>query len=185
MSINPRTNSLCSLILLFNLLIPDCKVLAQNNLNNIETATSQLPNCPMEMAGSGQSKQANSDNSEMDRLKMAGHPELPQKDTLPRNPFEARKDPHFLGNVDSMKFHKYECPYAKVMAAHRRIVFSKMSEACYAGMSPCNWCMPRWSAHVEGRLIVPKNVSLESLEPAPYTVSDQRTRDDRSNLVTE
>ena len=59
----------------------------------------------------------------------------------------------YLGNIDSMKYHKTFCEYAKMINPCRRILFDSRAKAIEAGMNPCNWCMPGWVLTVQGKLL--------------------------------
>ena len=62
---------------------------------------------------------------------------------------------NYIGNIESMKFHRESCEFARIMAASRRVGFQFRQQAIDAGMKPCNWCQPQWWTRVEGRIIYP------------------------------
>lgn len=66
------------------------------------------------------------------------------------------KDPQnykYRGNLFSMKFHRMNCEYGKIMARAKRVQFHFRKDAISAGMSPCNWCLPRYWTSVRGKII--------------------------------
>ena len=91
---------------------------------------------------------------------------------------------NFIGNIESMKFHRTECEFARAMAKHRQMGFEQKEKAIQAGMTPCNWCFPSWSKAVAGRLITPiqatgtREINSASQSTAapnlpPYMVANQ------------
>lgn len=64
----------------------------------------------------------------------------------------------YVGNVDSMKFHRQSCQFARIMARARRIDFEFRKQAVMAGMKPCNWCLPQWWTNVQAELLVPPSI---------------------------
>ncbi len=91
---------------------------------------------------------------------------------------------NFIGNIESMKFHRPECEFARAMAKHRQICFEQKEKARQAGMTPCNWCFPSWSKAVAGKLITPLKASgaaaissdkqsSRAQNLPPYTVANQ------------
>lgn len=59
----------------------------------------------------------------------------------------------YVGNTDSLKFHRPSCPFAQVMYRRRRLDFHFRHEAIERGFSPCCWCLPKRWKHLEGRLL--------------------------------
>lgn len=59
----------------------------------------------------------------------------------------------YVGNRQSLKYHLGECEFAAIMSSSRRVGFQFRQQAIDCGMKPCNWCLPEWSARVEGRLL--------------------------------
>lgn len=83
---------------------------------------------------------------------------------------------NFIGNIDSMKFHKTDCEFARVMARRRQVSFEELPKAVQAGMSPCNWCFPKWSLTVEGKLLLPEQVPRKLVKSTRLPQSDRGMR---------
>ncbi len=53
----------------------------------------------------------------------------------------------YLGNKESLKFHRFSCPYAICMSRCRRKYFFYRLDAIKADYSPCRYCLPkRWTS---------------------------------------
>lgn len=48
----------------------------------------------------------------------------------------------YLGNKNSYRFHKTNCPYSKKIASRNLIKFENRFESFWAGFSPCEKCQP-------------------------------------------
>lgn len=52
----------------------------------------------------------------------------------------------YLGNKESLKFHRFSCPYAMCMSRRKHKYFCYRLEAIKADYSPCRYCLPkRWT----------------------------------------
>jgi micrococcal nuclease len=49
----------------------------------------------------------------------------------------------WVGNRNSRRFHRPDCPFGKAMAAKNRILFEQQYDAFWAGYSPCKKCLKR------------------------------------------
>jgi len=90
---------------------------------------------------------------------------LPEKHIHSDAVDSALADNMFVGNIESMKYHRADCEFARLMRRRKRIRFHDDSAAAFAGMKPCNWCLPRWSTRVEGRLVNTKESALNAASP--------------------
>ncbi|SHE28485.1 micrococcal nuclease [Desulfofundulus australicus DSM 11792] len=52
------------------------------------------------------------------------------------------KEPYYLGNARSRKFHRPDCQYGRQIAPDNRVKFATRDEALDAGYEPCNSCKP-------------------------------------------
>ena len=53
----------------------------------------------------------------------------------------------YLGNKESLKFHRLSCPYALCMSRRKRKFFFYRLEAIKADYIPCRYCLPkRWTS---------------------------------------
>lgn len=59
----------------------------------------------------------------------------------------------YIGNLESLKFHRPLCPYALVMAKFRACRFHSRQAAVDAGMRPCRYCLPRVWKRVKAKLL--------------------------------
>jgi micrococcal nuclease len=48
----------------------------------------------------------------------------------------------YLGNTNSHRFHRLDCPFGQQTAKHNRQRFSSLYAAFYAGFAPCRRCSP-------------------------------------------
>jgi hypothetical protein len=62
--------------------------------------------------------------------------EAHEQDSVPELPYK------YVGNMDSGKFHRPSCPYAKVMNRIRKRFFHFRHEATDLGQVPCRYCLP-------------------------------------------
>lgn len=82
---------------------------------------------------------------------------------------------NYIGNVDSMKYHFPFCEYGRIIGIRRRVYFTSRDAAQTAGLSPCNWCMPRFNKSVEAKLIKSSNPPDSATRLAtPNTVSTRQ-----------
>ena len=51
-------------------------------------------------------------------------------------------EPHYLGNRNTLRLHRPQCPLAAPMAAANRVRFTSLKEAYLLGYSPCRSCKP-------------------------------------------
>ncbi|HIA53215.1 MAG TPA: hypothetical protein EYN91_14190 [Candidatus Melainabacteria bacterium] len=63
----------------------------------------------------------------------------------------------YIGNMESRKFHKPSCPYARVMAHSKRMQFHFRRQAVACGHNPCRYCLPPVWTVVKARLLTPVN----------------------------
>ena len=61
----------------------------------------------------------------------------------------------YIGNRESLKFHRPSCPYARIMAHSKRVQFFFRSQAVACGHIPCRYCLPPVWKVVRGRLLLP------------------------------
>lgn len=48
----------------------------------------------------------------------------------------------YIGNIESMKFHRPWCKYAQIMNPKRAKLFHYRKDAIEAKMQPCRFCLP-------------------------------------------
>jgi micrococcal nuclease len=53
-----------------------------------------------------------------------------------------RPEPYYVGNSQSLCFHRPSCPYGKKTSNSNRIIFKSRSDACKEGFCRCKRCMP-------------------------------------------
>ena len=53
-----------------------------------------------------------------------------------------RPEPYYVGNRQSLRFHRPSCPYGKKMSKSNRIIFKSRSDACKEGFCRCKKCLP-------------------------------------------
>jgi len=53
-----------------------------------------------------------------------------------------QNEPYYLGNRQSLRLHRPQCPLAARMAAANRVRFASPKEAYWEGYSPCRSCQP-------------------------------------------
>jgi micrococcal nuclease len=51
-------------------------------------------------------------------------------------------EPHYLGNRNTLRLHRPQCPLAAPMAKANRVRFTSLKEAYLLGYSPCRSCKP-------------------------------------------
>ena len=54
----------------------------------------------------------------------------------------AAADAAYIGNCNSMKYHRADCRYAAQIKAENRIAFDSTEQALIAGYTPCGACKP-------------------------------------------
>lgn len=59
----------------------------------------------------------------------------------------------YIGNKESLKFHRLDCPFARIMARFRRQYFCNRKTAKEAGMKACRYCLPGVRLRVKARLL--------------------------------
>lgn len=59
----------------------------------------------------------------------------------------------YIGNKESLKFHRPDCPFAQMMAKFRRQYFCNRKVASEAGMKACRYCLPGIRLRVKARLL--------------------------------
>jgi micrococcal nuclease len=52
------------------------------------------------------------------------------------------KEPHYLGNTHSYRFHRPACPFGKRIGPHHLVKFPTRHEAFWEGFAPCKECIP-------------------------------------------
>lgn len=58
----------------------------------------------------------------------------------------------YVGNMDTEKFHRPSCPYAKIMNRVRKRFFHFRHEATDLGQVPCRYCLPPIVRNVRGTI---------------------------------
>ncbi|MCD4755293.1 MAG: thermonuclease family protein [Deltaproteobacteria bacterium] len=53
-----------------------------------------------------------------------------------------RPEPYYVGNRQSLRFHRPSCPYGKKTSKTNRIIFKSRSDACKEGFCRCKKCLP-------------------------------------------
>ena len=53
-----------------------------------------------------------------------------------------RPEPYYVGNRQSLRFHRPSCPYGKKISKSNRIIFKYRSDACKEGFCRCKKCLP-------------------------------------------
>ena len=53
-----------------------------------------------------------------------------------------RPEPYYVGNRQSLRFHRPSCPYGKKMSKSNRVIFKSRSDACKEGFCRCKKCLP-------------------------------------------
>jgi micrococcal nuclease len=53
-----------------------------------------------------------------------------------------KKEPYYLGNRDSYRFHRPGCPLSKKISRHNLVRFESSDKAYWEGYSPCRECKP-------------------------------------------
>lgn len=48
----------------------------------------------------------------------------------------------YIGNLESHKFHRPSCPFARIMSVSKRVKFHYRSQAVACGHLPCRYCLP-------------------------------------------
>ena len=51
-------------------------------------------------------------------------------------------EPYYIGNSNSMRFHRPSCPYGKRTSARNRVIFNNRIKACKKGYCRCKKCRP-------------------------------------------
>jgi micrococcal nuclease len=49
---------------------------------------------------------------------------------------------NYIGNSDSYRFHRPNCPLGKSISRHHRVLFESAYKASWEGYSPCRQCRP-------------------------------------------
>lgn len=62
--------------------------------------------------------------------------------SAPSTPSASQSQTTYIGSVESNKYHKSTCRWAKKILEENRIYFSSKAEATGAGYSPCGTCKP-------------------------------------------
>lgn len=68
-----------------------------------------------------------------------------------KNP--AIENSNFIGNIITLKLHRKDCPYARIMAFAKRKYFSSLAAGTTEGMQPCRFCLPRYEMKVRCRIV--------------------------------
>jgi len=53
-----------------------------------------------------------------------------------------RPEPYYVGNSQSLRFHRPSCPYGKKTRKSNRVIFKSRSDACREGFCRCKKCLP-------------------------------------------
>jgi endonuclease YncB( thermonuclease family) len=53
-----------------------------------------------------------------------------------------REEKYYLGNINSYRFHRPDCPFGRKMSKKNVVRFKSRYEAFWAGYSPCKRCRP-------------------------------------------
>jgi endonuclease YncB( thermonuclease family) len=53
-----------------------------------------------------------------------------------------REEKYYLGNINSYRFHRPDCPFGRKMSKKNVVRFQSRYEAFWAGYSPCKRCRP-------------------------------------------
>jgi hypothetical protein len=92
----------------------------------------------------------------------------------------------FVGNIDSMKYHRNDCEFARLMSRRKRIHFNNESAAVFAGMKACNWCLPRWTLQVQGCLLRENTSALNAAAgDGPVSASESSAPDAKPLSASE
>lgn len=101
-------------------------------------------------------------------LSANGEPRTAVEQTSVRSRIESKAktreaaDSPVVGNLESFKYHRPDCEFAKIMSRHKRMEFKNQKDASDLGMQACNWCFPRWWTSVEGTLLYPQNLKSQN-----------------------
>jgi hypothetical protein len=49
---------------------------------------------------------------------------------------------YYVGNLQSMRFHRPSCPYGKKTSKSNRVIFKSRNDACKEGFCRCKKCLP-------------------------------------------
>lgn len=77
------------------------------------------------------------------------------KSSIPTQAAEAQPNlPYkYLGNRQSLKFHRPRCPFAQIMSRSKRHNFHFRRQAIEAGYHPCRYCLPPYWTSVSVKLL--------------------------------
>ncbi|MEA1868468.1 MAG: thermonuclease family protein, partial [Thermodesulfobacteriota bacterium] len=53
-----------------------------------------------------------------------------------------RPEPYYVGNRQTLRFHRPSCPYGKKISKTNRIIFKSRNNACKEGFCRCKKCLP-------------------------------------------
>ena len=68
----------------------------------------------------------------------------------------------YVGNINSGKFHRLTCIFARIMSKDKVINFDFRRQAIDAGQTPCRWCLPPVVTSVRGSLIPKGNRKVDT-----------------------
>ncbi|HEY9787609.1 MAG TPA: hypothetical protein V6D17_19635 [Candidatus Obscuribacterales bacterium] len=72
----------------------------------------------------------------------------------------------YVGNVESLKFHRPSCPFARCMSVRRMILFHFRKEAIAQEQKPCRYCLPPDWKSVSAVILGPYRKKSEGSAPA-------------------